>query len=32
MAKVTMLLEIKTRDELKILGRKGQAYDQLILS
>jgi hypothetical protein len=31
MAKVTILLETKTRDELKALGRKGQTYDQLIL-
>jgi hypothetical protein len=31
MSKVTILLETKTRDELKTLGRKGQTYDQLIL-
>ena len=31
MAKVTILLESKTRDELKALGRKGRTYDQLIL-
>jgi hypothetical protein len=31
MLKVTILLETKTRDELKALGRKGQTYDQLIL-
>ncbi|HEY7569801.1 MAG TPA: hypothetical protein VH796_00405 [Nitrososphaeraceae archaeon] len=31
MAKVTILLETKTRDELKALGRKGQTYDQLIV-
>jgi hypothetical protein len=31
MAKVTVLLDTKTRDELKALGRKGQTYDQLIL-
>jgi hypothetical protein len=31
MAKVTILLETKTRGELKNLGRKGQTYDQLIL-
>jgi hypothetical protein len=31
MTKVTILLETKTRDELKALGRKGQTYDQLIL-
>jgi hypothetical protein len=31
MAKVTILLETKTRDELKAIGRKGQTYDQLIL-
>ncbi|HEY7081119.1 MAG TPA: hypothetical protein VH500_15585 [Nitrososphaeraceae archaeon] len=31
MAKVTILLETKTRDELKALGRKGQTYDQLVL-
>jgi hypothetical protein len=32
MAKVTILLETKTRDELKALGRKGQTYDQLIFN
>jgi len=31
MAKVTILLETKTRDELKAVGRKDQTYDQLIL-
>ena len=31
MTKVTILLETKTRDELKALGRKGQTYDQLLL-
>jgi hypothetical protein len=31
MSKVSILLETKTRDELKALGRKGQRYDQLIL-
>jgi hypothetical protein len=31
MAKVTILLETKTRDKLKTLGRKGQTYDQLLL-
>lgn len=31
MAKVTILLETKTRNELRALGRKGQTYDQLIL-
>ncbi|HEY7082343.1 MAG TPA: hypothetical protein VH500_21855 [Nitrososphaeraceae archaeon] len=31
MSKVTILLETKTRDDLKTLGRKGQTYDQLIL-
>jgi hypothetical protein len=31
MAKVTILLQTKTRDELKALGRKGQTYDQLIV-
>ncbi|HEY7082510.1 MAG TPA: hypothetical protein VH500_22705 [Nitrososphaeraceae archaeon] len=31
MAKVTILLETKTRDELKALGRKGQTYDQILL-
>jgi len=31
MRKVTILLETKTRDEIKALGRKGQTYDQLIL-
>gem|GEM_PF-3359744 len=30
MAKVTILLETKTRDELKALDRKDQTYDQLI--
>jgi len=31
MTKVTILLETKTTDELKALGRKGQTYDQLLL-
>ena len=31
MAKVTILLESTTRDELKVIGRKGQTYDQLLL-
>jgi hypothetical protein len=31
MAKVTILLETKTRDEMEAIGRKDQTYDQLIL-
>ncbi|HEY7570182.1 MAG TPA: hypothetical protein VH796_02315 [Nitrososphaeraceae archaeon] len=31
MAKVTILLQTKTRDELKAIGRKDQTYDQLIV-
>ncbi len=31
MAKITILLETKTRDELKAVDRKDQTYDQLIL-
>ena len=31
MAKVTILLETKTRDEIKALGRMDQTYDRLLL-
>jgi hypothetical protein len=30
MSTTTILLKRKTRDELKVMGSKGQTYDQLI--
>lgn len=30
MSKSTILIESKTRDQLKQIGRKGQTYDQIL--